>query len=436
MSRKKLLLVQPSDKTINKGGQLNRPLTIAYVAALTPDHWDIEIVDEITQEINFDKRYDLVGITVYTPNAPRAYQLAEIFREKSVPVVLGGIHISIMPEEAMRYADSVVVGVAEPVWAQLLEDFENNNLKPRYDGVMTCLDDLPMPRRDLLPKSEGIEIMISSKGCPYNCEFCVTPKYYDRKFLHRPISEILREMNSIKEKVIFFGDDNLFGKNKYRDFSVELFRAMKENSSNKIWTTYASLDFAEDEELLKGAREAGCRLIYIGIETINPESLKQMRKGINYRLGKEGIVEAIKKFHKHGLAVAAGIMLGNDHDAEDHFEELLEFADYAEIDVIDLAILTPYPGTKLYERLDKEKRIEAKSYPEDWKNYNELNLVYKLHNKDKAQFLEGLTLFSSRLYSWRAIAKRVFRTFKYTRNVLISLACLAENINSRKVFPF
>jgi len=433
-SRKKILLIQPDQKMRTKASHLSRPIALAYVAALTPDHWEVEIVDEVNQPINFEYPWDLVGITAYTSNAPRAYEVADAFRKRGVPVILGGIHITVRPDEAMQYADSVVVGVAEPVWQTLLEDFENNRLKPRYDGKMDSLAGLPIPRRDLLPKPKGVEVIIASKGCPYNCEFCVTPRYYNRKFEHRPVREIIDELKTIKNKIVFFADDNLFGKNKYRDFSLELFGELKKSGLKKIWATYASLDFADDEELLKAARAAGCRVVYVGIESLNQKTLKQMKKGINYRMGREGIEDSIKKFHKHGIAVIGGIIVGNDLDEDNLFEEIYHFVEKSQVDIIDISILTPYPGTNLFDRMNREDRIEDNTYPRDWKKYNEMNLVIKMNQGKRDWLHNGINDLTRKLYSRRMILKSFFRTGKNTRSLIAAFACLDENINLRKIY--
>lgn len=247
------------------------PLSLPMIASLTPDDFDISISDENISPIDFNKDIDLAAITVMTPLAPRAYEIADRFRAKGVRVVLGGMHPSFLPEEAIQHADAVVIGEAEGVWAELLEDFKQGKLKQFYKcSSFPQLENLPIPRRELFP-SKGyftVNTVQVTRGCPFDCDFCTVTKFFGNKHRYRPIDEVVVEVSSLKGKSVVFVDDNIIGNIPY---AKELFKAL---IPLKIkWLSHASINVARDEELLRLSAESGCVGYMIGFESISQESL-------------------------------------------------------------------------------------------------------------------------------------------------------------------
>lgn len=373
MSKRRLLLINPIQWLEGRrlirgwgGGRFVPPLNLAYVAALTPDDWTIRLVDEsagddATQVADFEP--DLVGISSYTAMIPRAYRLAADFRGQGVPVVIGGSHASAVPDEVIRYADVAFVGQAEGAWPQLIHDFERGRLRQVYDGGTPPLDELPMPRRDLYPQRYHVDAVVTSKGCPYRCEFCSVWRMYRKRYHVRPVDQVLDELEQVKAKYIFFVDDNLTV-NPRR--TIELCMGMVERGLNKRFTTFASLEVGQDEELLGWLQRAGCFLVFVGIESVDESTLQQMRKASSLKVGVDYLRDAIARIRAHGIAVSAGIIFGNDNDTPETFRELEAFVAESEIDSPVYNILTPWPGTDLWDRLEAEGRLLVGSLPENY----------------------------------------------------------------------
>ena len=344
------------------------PLALPMVAALTPEDVKVIIVDEKVEPIDFEENVDLVGISVMTPFAPRAYEIADIYRKRGIKTVLGGIHPTALPEEAIEHADAVVIGEAENVWGNLIEDFKKNRLKRFYHSdQLISMKGLPLPRINLLNKDaySTINCVQTTRGCPHNCEFCSVTAFFGRRYRQRPIKEVITEIKRLKKGYIVFVDDNIMGDKKY---ARELFKALR--LLNIEWNSYCTLSLAKDDELLKLAQESGCDAMYIGFESLSQENVDSIGKSFN-RV--EEYEEAVKRIQDHGIEIMASFIFGLDHDDETVFEKTINFIKKNKIKKPVFSILTPYPGTKLYQRLEQENRIIDR----DWSKYDFGHVVIK-----------------------------------------------------------
>ena len=353
------------------------PLGLTMVAAATPSDVKISIIDENIEAIDIQKGVDLVGITATTVTANRAYNLADTFRQRGIKVVLGGIHPSFMPIEASQHADAVVIGEAEGIWPQVIQDFKNGKLKSIYQQIKRpSLAGLPIPRRDLLSKKGYIieQAISTTRGCPYACSFCTVTSYFGHTYRCRPLEEIIKEIETLNsKKFTAFLDDNIVGHTK---FAKELFRALIPYKMR--WGSQASITVARDDELLKLATDSGCRILLIGFESLSPANLKSVNKGINKV---EEYENAIRKIHSYGIAIHGFFIIGFDFDDEDIIKKTIKFARKMRLESAQFDILTPYPGTSLFKYMDDSNRIITK----DWSKYG-----YQLLFKPKSISIEKL----------------------------------------------
>ena len=282
-----LLLINPSNKHKGIGDYRTTAyplLNLPYVAALTPDHYKIEVIDENIKPFEFQKA-DIVGITAFTSSVNRGYEIAQIYRKQGIPTVMGGIHVSMMPQEALNYCDAVVIGEAEGVWPQVLEDFEAGQLQKQYRGSWINLENLPFPRRDIL-KNEyygwgGIQ---TSRGCPMNCSFCSVTAFNGRRFRRRPHEAVIDELEQIPQKNVMIADDNIIGfSQEDRDWTKVFFARIIEKGIRKNFFVEASIQFGEDRELIRMAARGGVRILFIGLESVKPETLSLYQKGFNLK---------------------------------------------------------------------------------------------------------------------------------------------------------
>ncbi|MDQ4074756.1 MAG: B12-binding domain-containing radical SAM protein [Chloroflexota bacterium] len=393
------------------------PLTLTTLAALVPAELNAEItlVDEGIEEIDPDAETDLVGISAITGTAPRAYELAAGFRHRGIPVVLGGVHPTLVPEEAARHADAVVVGYAEQTWPQLLRDFVAGEMKPRYDQAPNLrLANLPLPRRDLLPKGPfaAMHTIEATRGCIHRCEFCVVPAAWGKP-LQRPIGEVVGEIRQMRARRLIFLDLNLIADIPY---AKELFSALIPLRIQ--WGGLATTIIAWDDELLDLATRSGCKGILIGFESLSPDSLAEARKSFNQR---RDYHEVVQRLHEHDIAVMGTFIFGFDHDTHDTFAEIVEFVIDAHIDLPRYAIQTPFPGTPLYRRLKAEGRILT----EDWSLYDGQHVVYQPRTMSADELLHGTEWAWKQSYRYRSIARRLLGARK-----LLPIA-LAANLGYR-----
>jgi len=394
------------------------PTNLAYLAALTPPGWDIEIIDETIESLAF-KDADLVGITSLTPTASRAYAISEEYRRKGIKTVMGGIHVSMLPEEAIQYTDSVVIGEAESVWQDSIYDFERNELKKFYTGEHIPLRNLVRPRRDLLSNKYALNLggVETARGCPNDCEFCSVTAFNGRKYRVRPVEEVLDELESIDNKNIFFSDNTIVGYGqKAEQRAIQLFRGMVDRGLNKRWFSQVGIDIAYSPEVLKWARKSGCSGLAIGFESISEAALQAMHKTRNLKVGVGRYKEGVKRIHDHGIAIAGAFVLGSDGDTKDVFQRTTEFILDSKVDATQITILTPLPGTRLYSNLKEEGRLLLTNYPDDWMHYDFTEIVFRPKHMTHDELMEGVTQIyrdtSSRPRSWL----RAFSTFARTRS--------------------
>lgn len=398
-----------SDATIYRNFHSGFGLGLLVVAALTPKSFKIKIIDENFEPIDFDEKFDLVGITGMTQQAIRAYEIADAFRKKKVKVVIGGIHATVLPEEAKEHADSVIIGEAEELWPEFLKDFSQGNIKPFYKtSHLTDLTKSPIPRYDLLNRKNYNVVWIqATRGCPIDCEFCAASKIYGLKFRHKTVEQVINEIKyAIKVcgrgTIITFADDNMFINRKY---AVELVGKI---ALLKIrWFAQTDVSVEKDENFLKLLRKSKCSVLFIGFETLNKKGLLQLdRNSWKYRKF-EDYETTIEKIQSYGIGVLGAFMLGLDTDTPDVFKELADFINRSHLLSAQITILTPLPGTRLRDRLEKEGRL----LPTSWNNYSFLKANYLPRNMLPEELEEGLLKVYHWIYNEKTNIKRI-RHFK------------------------
>jgi radical SAM superfamily enzyme YgiQ (UPF0313 family) len=401
----KLLLIAPTvePERYPKGGWAFRVANynLALIAALTPPDVEVRIADECAEPIPLEESFDLVGITVNTPMAPYSYELAGHFRTRGSKVVLGGIHPSVLPYEGLEHADAVVIGEAEPVWEGLIRDFKEGRLGRRYQGPQARLDRLPVPRWDLL-RSRRYALsrsLTATRGCLNRCDFCSIFSAVGPGFRTRPVEDVIRDVRASGARRVIFWDDNIIAD---RAYARGLFRAL---APLKVrWISQATFNLAYDEALIRLCYRSGCRGIFLGIESLSTASLIEARKSFN-RV--ERYRDGIQRLHDHGIGVSAGFVFGFDHDTPSVFERTLEFAEQTGIGACNFKLLTPYPGTALYDRFDREGRIIDK----DWSHYRgKTHVVFRPRCMPPETLLEGFKWVRHQCYSWPSIFRRLLRS--------------------------
>jgi len=376
------------------------PLTLTTLASLVPPEIaaEVRITDEGVDEIDPDRmEADLVGITAITGTAPRAYEIAARLRQRGIPVVLGGVHPTLMPQEAMQHADSTVVGYAEESWPQLLRDFEAGQMARRYDQSPNLrLDNLPFPQRQLYNTSlvNVAHTIEATRGCIFQCDFCVVPSAWGQP-LQKPVADVVADIRQMKAKRVIFLDLNLIANVAY---AKELFTAL---IPLKIqWGGLATTTIAWDDELLDLAARSGCRGLLIGFESLSQESLKEARKGFNMRRDYREVVEKIRDRH---IALMGCFVFGFDHDTPATFDETVDFVMETRMDLPRYAIAVPFPNTGLYKRLKSQGRITT----ENWGLYDGQHVVFEPKNMTAAELLENTRRAWKKTYSYPSIWKRL-----------------------------
>ncbi|OGI10105.1 MAG: hypothetical protein A3F80_02210 [Candidatus Melainabacteria bacterium RIFCSPLOWO2_12_FULL_35_11] len=375
------------------------PLTLTTLAALVPKELEaeIEIVDEGVCVLDENIEADLIGISAITGTAVRAYALANHFRKRGATVVLGGVHPTLMPQEAMHHADAVITGLAYETWPQLLRDFKNGELKKLYTQPENInLSNLPIPRRDLLKRFSYISYgaVQATFGCPYKCDFCAVTAT-SKNYLHRPITDVINEIEALGSHLIIFVDPSPIEDKKY---IKELWRAMI--PLKKIWSGLATVKIADDEELMDLAVKSGCKGLLIGFETVSNEGTQIINKSFN---NVSNYKEIVKKLHDRGITINGTFMFGMDHDDKDSFKRTVDFVNEVKIDLPRYSIYTPFPGTPLFKRLEKEGRILTKN----WTLYDAQHVVYKPLKMTSEELREGQLWAWKQTYSIKSIIHRI-----------------------------
>ncbi len=403
------------------------PLNLAYVAAYTPAHWDVRIADENAGPLELPGA-DLVGITAFTVNAPRAYEVAARYRGRGVAVVMGGIHVSMRPDEALAHCDAIVVGEAETVWPEVLADWENGRLQEVYVGSPADLAHLRRPRRDLLSQRYVLGSVQTARGCPFDCEFCSVTAFSGRRYRQRPVGEVVDEVGSLRARRFDFIDDNLFGCGSNAvERATELFRGMVGRGIRKSWAAQASVNIAEHPEALRWAARAGCTNLFIGYESADQATLRSMGKRQNLSQAGTGYAEGLREIQRHGIAVFGSFIIGNDEDDESVVESLCDLVLTARMDIAVACLLTPLPGTRLYERLDSQGRLLRTDYPGDWVNYDLTEVVYQPRRMSARAAKQCQITIHDRLLLGRMPERRAFWTLARTRRPLAAFVSYRIN---------
>ncbi len=351
------------------------PLNLGIIAALTPADWDISIIDENHETFAFEEA-DLVGITAFTSSVNRGYEIATRYREAGIPTVMGGIHASMCSREALQYVDAVVVGEAESIWGKVIDDFQRGELQPLYQGVMeTCVRNI-VARREIFHPNYRFASIQTSRGCPLDCDFCSVTAFNGRRYRRRSSAEVLAELESISHELLFFVDDNLVGYGtRDREQMLEIFRGMVERRLDKKWFCQASLNVADDPEVLEWASRAGCRMIFLGIEAEDTSALESVNKRLNLKRGTASYSDVFARIHAAGIAVLGAFVFGMDSDTPDALRRRAEFIINSDVDVMQTTAMTPLPGTQLYAQLERTGRLLYTDFPQDWDRYNLTEVV-------------------------------------------------------------
>src|SRR4030065_725643 len=384
----KLLLVSPSHKSRKKLRAIKIPqLSLHILASLTPHDVDITVVDEEIRKIDFSLEFDLVGISCMTATANRSYQLSDRYRQRGSKVVLGGIHPTILPKEAIQHADAVVIGEAEGCWANVINDFRKGRLQKFYHEPAPDLSKVPFPRRDFHIDKALFNCvgLLTTRGCPYACEFCSVTDFYGGKIRHRPVSMVVEDFKQSGSKTFLILDDNVSG---HPGYSRELFEELIPWSIK--WVGQSSISLAKDKEMLKLCRLSGCAALFFGLESVSLSSLVGMKKTLK---SIEETKEAIKIIQDSGIAFHPSIILGFDTDTKAIFDDTLEFLARTKLPTMALQVLTPYPGTRIYQRFKDQGRIISN----DWNHYDHHTVVFQPKTMTPQERADGYHYVHTRL---------------------------------------
>jgi radical SAM superfamily enzyme YgiQ (UPF0313 family) len=402
----KILLVQPKSTgfigQVSKSGKAGfARVTLTTIAALTPPQHEVVIHDARLGDPDYDGDWDLVGFTGMTCEIPHVYRMADEFRKRGKTVVIGGYHATALPEEAAKHSDIVVLGEAEGLWPQILSELENGGAKQSnyHNADMIEMRNMAIPRRELLNRNmyTVFSTLQATRGCPFDCNYCAVTKFFGRSYRWRPVAEVVAEIANQPDKRWMFLDDNLIGNVKY---AKELFRALI--PLGITWGAQASFTLTKDAELMDLYAAGGGRFVFIGFESISAESLKSMGKGINRP---EEYVAGIRQLHRRGITIMGSFMFGFDGDDLGVFKRTVDFVNATKIDVVLYHILTPFPGTRLYEEMDRQGRIHDR----DWSHYDACQSVIHPQGMTSEELQNGWYWAVRETYKLPNILRRILR---------------------------
>jgi radical SAM superfamily enzyme YgiQ (UPF0313 family) len=429
MSKKKILIIQPSHYVSKTNRTLLRsrfrslvPLTLPYLAAMTPEEWDIKLVDEQLQDVDFESKPDVVAITCWTMHSLRGYDIAAEFRKRGIPVIMGGPHVWFYPEEAAEHCDAVGIGEGETIWARMIDDAVNGRLQKVYQAPqMSSLAGLPLPRWDMLElkkyKPFKTFSLLSSRGCPMQCEFCSERLYLGGGYRVRPTADVIEEIKHTRSKNIFFGDSDFAGK---RASAMELMEAMIPLKLR--WSALWTSNLCNDPEFMDLAERSGLLHVNIGIESINPETIKEMNKKFN-KVGRYS--ELLGNLRKRGISYSLNFIFGWDNETPAVFRSTLDFLTQEKVPVAYFNILTPDKGTMFYERMRTEDRILRLDEIGRWPGQT-------CHIKPKycspEEIVKNVQGMYREFYSWKSMFKRLSPPFTQA-----NIASWVVNFSQRKM---
>jgi radical SAM superfamily enzyme YgiQ (UPF0313 family) len=428
----RLHLINPSNPLVNilkvSESRWNRyrvwkPLSLMVVAGLTAPEWEITIVDENlgTPDYPAMPRPDLVGITAFTSQANRAYEVAAHFRRRGVPVVMGGIHATMCRDEVMEQVDAVVTGEAEGVWPQVLEDARQGRLKRRYDGGLADIDDVPPARHHLLATGYAFGAIQTTRGCPLNCSFCSVTAFNGARYRQRAIPDVVREFQAIREKRVLVVDDNLIGtRPEHIARAKDLFRALARANLRKEWVAQATINFADDEELLGLAAKAGCSGVFIGLESPTADRLLELGKKFNLLKGRD-FRASVRRIQRHNMLVAGSFIIGLDIDEPGIGKRIAQAASRYGVDLLNVLFLTPLPGTRLWDQMKSQDRIALDAFPENWKYYTLTFPVARYKHLSLNDVIQEMISCNRDFYSMLRVLRRVSSSWWQRRQPLINL---------------
>jgi radical SAM superfamily enzyme YgiQ (UPF0313 family) len=434
----KILLISPIglEKILGADFFFKLPfLGLPTIAAHTPPDCKVKMVDERIRPVDFDDDADLIGISVMTPLATRAYEIADEFKRRGKTVVMGGMHVSALPEEALEHCDAVAIGEGEKVWPQMVEDFKRGELRETYQAekLLDLAEALP-PRWDIIDKSlySPVDFIETTRGCPINCNFCAVTQYYGAKYRTKPVRLVEKMVAKVKpvdkffalKNLIFFVDDNIIANRRH---CIELLKMLK--SYNIQWVGQASIAVAKDDELMQSMSETRCLGLFIGMESLSEDSLAECGKRINKPAQ---YVEAVAKLHRYGIGVQAAFIIGFDNDDLSIFPKMEKFIRTSNFDSLFLSILTPYPGTRFYQKIEGEGRLLHK----DWQRYDTSHVVFRPQKMTVEQLEKGYIWLYKKALSMKSIVLRLARARTnpqfFVPGNLAFRSCLSKMLRGRK----
>lgn len=371
------------------------PLGLATLAAyLSPDD-EIDLQDQHIEKLNLDDEPDLVVIQVYITNAYRAYRIADHYRDKGAYVILGGLHVTALPDEAALHANSIFLGPAEESFSRFLKDFRNKTPQKIYRSSIRTLQNMPVVRRDLIKRHKYLvpNSIVVTRGCPHHCDFCYKDAFYEggKSFYTQLVDDALAEIDRLPGRHLYFLDDHLLGNKK---FASELFEGMR--GMNRVFQGAATIASILDGNLIEKAAEAGLRSVFVGFETFSPENLKMSNKKQNLA---RDYSEAVKRLHSLGIMINGSFVFGLDHDNKDVFKRTVDWGVQNAITTSTFHILTPYPGTRLFSDMEQARRITSRN----WDLYDTRHVVYRTTNLSTRELEEGYNWAYNEFYSWSNI---------------------------------